>query len=241
MVRKVLLSARDIHKSYTQGTGELPILKGLNFQIHEGEAVGIVGSSGSGKTTLLQILGTLDRPFSGELKFEDMNLLTMSDEELSQFRNQTMGFVFQFHHLLRDFTALENVSLPMEISGIPKIEARHRARLLLDDVGLRARETHLPSALSGGEQQRVAVARALAMAPKLLLADEPSGNLDRPNAERLHDLLGELAPRFGAAVIAVTHNPGLAAMADRVLELRDGALEAVISVEHSGGFDGRTL
>ena len=237
-----ILAVQALMKSYWSGDGSrITILQNINLEVQAGEFVAIIGQSGAGKSTLLHLIGALDTPTGGAITLNGIGYDSLAPAELAALRNRDIGMVFQFHHLLRDFTALENVSLPMEISGIPKIEARHRARLLLDDVGLRARETHLPSALSGGEQQRVAVARALAMAPKLLLADEPSGNLDRPNAERLHDLLGELAPRFGAAVIAVTHNPGLAAMADRVLELRDGALEAVISVEHSGGFDGRTL
>ncbi len=222
MVRKVLLSAKNIHKSYTQGAGELPILKGLSFQIHEGEAIGIVGSSGSGKTTLLQILGTLDRPLSGELKFEDMNLLTMSDGELSQFRNQTMGFVFQFHHLMTELTALENVMLPCRIGGLSVEESEASAQDLLTLLGLADRASHYPNQLSGGELQRVAIARALVRKPKILFADEPTGNLDSTNSGKIQDIFFLLKEKFNLSLIVVTHDLSFAQRFPRVLRLKDG-------------------
>ncbi len=222
MVKKVLLSAKDIHKSYTQGTGELSILKGLNLQIYEGEAVGIVGSSGSGKTTLLQILGTLDKPLSGELKYEDMNLLTMSDGELSQFRNETMGFVFQFHHLMTELTALENVMLPCRIGGLSAEESQDSAHDLLSLLGLADRASHYPNQLSGGELQRVAIARALVRKPKILFADEPTGNLDSTNSSKIQDIFFLLKEKFNLSLVVVTHDLAFAQRFPRVLRLKDG-------------------
>lgn len=222
MVKKVLLSAKDIHKSYTQGAGELAILKGLNLQIYEGEAVGIVGSSGSGKTTLLQILGTLDKPLSGELKYEDMNLLTMSDGELSQFRNETMGFVFQFHHLMTELTALENVMLPCRIGGLSVEESQDSAHDLLSLLGLADRASHYPNQLSGGELQRVAIARALVRKPKILFADEPTGNLDSTNSGKIQDIFFLLKEKFNLSLVVVTHDLAFAQRFPRVLRLKDG-------------------
>jgi len=228
----VVLVARGLRKVYLGGDGRpIEVLSGVDLDLVRGEFVAIVGESGSGKSTLLHLLGALDTPTGGSVSLGGQSYAGRSPEELATLRNQAIGFVFQFHHLLRDFTALENVMMPLQIAGHPDAEARARADHLLGAVGLAARTTHLPSALSGGEQQRVAVARALATRPAVLLADEPSGNLDRPTAERLHDLFGALAREFQTAVVAVTHNPALAARADRVLTVRDGILVATGSGE----------
>jgi lipoprotein-releasing system ATP-binding protein len=189
-----------------------------------GESVAIIGESGSGKSTLLQLLGGLDRPTSGDVLLGGRPLRELDDDELSRIRNESIGFVFQFHHLLREFTAVENVMMPLLIAGEPARTARDRARELLSDVGLAKRLEHKPTQLSGGEQQRVAVARALCNRPLLLLADEPSGNLDPSTTEHLHDLLFEVSAAHGSAMIVVTHDMGLAGRAGRVLELRGGKL-----------------
>lgn len=222
MAKKVLLSALNINKSYSQGVGELQILKGLNLQIHEGEAVGIVGTSGSGKSTLLQILGTLDRPQSGELTYEDKNLLAMPDEELAHFRNETMGFVFQFHHLMAELTALENVMLPCRIGGLSSEESREHAADLLNLLGLAERMTHYPNQLSGGELQRVAIARALVRRPKILFADEPTGNLDSTNSSKIQDIFFLLKEKFNLSLVVVTHDLSFAQRFPRILRLKDG-------------------
>ena len=221
----VVLEARGLRKSYLGGDGRpLEVLASVDLDVSRGEFVAIVGESGSGKSTLLHLLGALDQPSGGWVALEGQRYSGMTPEALSALRNRSIGFVFQFHHLLRDFTALENVMMPLQIAGRPEAEARARSEALLAAVGLAARTSHLPSALSGGEQQRVAVARALATRPAVLLADEPSGNLDRPTAERLHDLFGSLAREHQTALVVVTHNPALAARADRVLTVRDGVL-----------------
>lgn len=218
-----VLEAIDVVKEYRSGDGSiLRILDGTSLRIMRGEMVAIIGESGAGKSTLLHILGALDQPSSGEVRIAGRAVHAGSEELLADVRNKSIGFVFQFHHLLREFTALENVMMPLLIAGKSTSSVRSRAMALLDTVGLSARADHLPSALSGGEQQRVAVARALAPEPALLLADEPSGNLDRGNAQRLHEIFSTLASSHGVGVVVVTHNQALAARADRVLLLDAG-------------------
>lgn len=220
-----VLSAEGIVKSYRGGDGGiLHILNGVQLQVARGEMIAVVGTSGAGKSTLLHVLGALDRPTEGRVVVEGESLEGRSDEELAAIRNRKIGFVFQFHHLLREFSALENVMMPARIAGRDPTASRRRAEELLTLVGLGARMHHRPAELSGGEQQRTAVARALAMDPVLLLADEPSGNLDHGNAERLHDLLAQLARELEIGMVVVTHNRSLAARADRVLVLEDGVL-----------------
>lgn len=222
MSSSVLIRAQNLVKSYQQGTGELPILKGLSVDIMSGEALGIQGSSGAGKSTLLHILGTLDRPQSGELFFEDKNLLAMSDEELSLFRNQQMGFVFQFHHLISEFNAVENVALPCRVAGESKNVAKEKAKELLEVLGLDGRFDHYPNQLSGGELQRVAIARALVQKPRVLFADEPTGNLDTANSRKVQDLFFDLQSRFNLTMIVVTHDEAFAKRFPRRLVLKDG-------------------
>lgn len=215
-----MINAKNIRKSF-EG---LEVLKGIDLKIGKGEVVSIVGSSGAGKTTLLQILGTLDVPSKGSLTISDQTLSKLSRSKLADFRNNNIGFVFQFHRLLPEFSALENVMMPGWIAGKPESEIASRAVQLLKDLGLDHRKDHLPSELSGGEQQRVAVARALLNNPPLLLADEPSGNLDSENATMLHDLFFELRDKHGLTIIIVTHNEELAERADRVIRMADGIL-----------------
>ena len=215
-----MIKVNNIQKSF----GELEVLKGITINVAKGEVVSIVGASGAGKTTLLQILGTLDTPSYGELVISDQIVSNLSRTALANFRNKHIGFVFQFHRLLPEFTALENVMMPAWIAGVKNTEAEKRGKELLSDLGLVGRERHLPSELSGGEQQRVAVARALMNKPDVLLADEPSGNLDSENAGMLHDLFFELRDKLGLTVIIVTHNEDLAARADRTLRMADGII-----------------
>lgn len=220
-----VLEARDLAKSYVGGDGAtITVLDGVNLRVERGEMVAIVGASGAGKSTLLHLFGALDAPTRGTVLIGGENIAGLDDDTLSAMRNRKVGFVFQFHHLLREFSALENVMMPMRVSGMGEEEARLRAGRLLDRVGLAGRVTHRPGALSGGEQQRTAVARALAMDPAVLLADEPSGNLDHGNSERLHDLLAELSRDLEIAMVIVTHNRSLASRADRTLLLEDGRL-----------------
>ena len=213
-----MIQATNIVKRF----GDLEVLRGVNLSVDSGEVVSIVGASGAGKTTLLQILGTLDLPDGGDVSIGGQSTTGMSRRELSAFRNANLGFVFQFHRLLPEFNALENVLMPAWIAGAPEKDARDRAASLLDDLGLGHRAHHNPSELSGGEQQRVAVARALMNQPSVLLADEPSGNLDSENAAMLHDLFFELRERHGQTVVLVTHNEQLAQRADRMLRMADG-------------------
>jgi lipoprotein-releasing system ATP-binding protein len=215
-----MIIAKQIHKSY----GSLEILKGVDLHINSGEVVSIVGSSGAGKTTLLTILGTLDRPDSGEVLINGQNVVELNDKKLAAFRNQNIGFVFQFHHLLPEFTALENICIPAFIAKKSKKEAEVKAMELLELFNLKDRASHKPSELSGGEQQRVAVARALINNPKVIFADEPSGNLDSNNANELHQLFFKLRDEFKQTFVIVTHNNDLAKMADRTLVMKDGRI-----------------
>ena len=215
-----MIVAQKIHFSY----GNLKVLKGLDLHIEKGEFVSIVGTSGSGKTTLLQLLGTLENTDSGEIIIDEKAVQKLSEKELAIFRNQKIGFVFQFHNLLAEFSALENVCLPAYIAGISKKQAEKKAKEILSILGLENRMTHKPGELSGGEQQRVAVGRALINSPAIILADEPSGNLDSKNAKDLHKLLLELNQERGQTIVIATHNEELANMANRKLEMVDGKL-----------------
>ncbi len=218
-----MIQAKNIHKYFD----DLHVLKGVDLYIKTGEIVSIVGASGAGKTTLLQILGTLDEATSQEnpeLLINNTSVINLSDKALAKFRNQHIGFIFQFHQLLPEFTALENVCIPAFIKGINKAEAEDKAKQLLEFLGLSSRINHKPNELSGGEQQRVAVARALINNPKLILADEPSGNLDSESAENLHNLFFKLRDKFGQTFVIVTHNKELANMADRKLVMVDGKI-----------------
>jgi lipoprotein-releasing system ATP-binding protein len=220
------ISATGIVKSYVVGTTKLTVLRDLDLAVDAGEMVAIMGASGVGKSTLLHVLGGLDRADAGTVAIGDANLTTMGDAEVVAFRNRHVGFVFQFHHLLPEFSALENAEMPMRIARMPTAESRPRAQQLLSRVGLAERLVHRPGMLSGGEQQRVAVARALVMRPAVLLADEPTGDLDEQTADSLHALLREMHRDFALTSIIATHNPRLAAACDRVLRLEGGRLVA---------------
>jgi len=215
-----MIQATGIYKSY----GSLEVLKGIDLHIAKKEIVSIVGASGAGKSTLLHILGTLDKADRGQLIIEGTEVSKLNDTQLAAFRNQKIGFVFQFHHLLPEFTALENVCIPAYIGGMGKKEATKRAEKLLEYLNLSERKGHKPSQLSGGEQQRVAVARALINQPAVVLADEPSGNLDSKSAEELHKLFFSLRDEMGQTFVIVTHNPTLAAMSDRTITIKDGKI-----------------
>lgn len=218
-----MIIGKNIHKSY----GEVNILKGVNLEIKQGEIVAIVGPSGAGKTTLLQLLGTLDKPDDGynyELRLNNTDINSLSDYKISKFRNEHIGFIFQFHQLLPEFTALENICIPGFIAKKDKNSVEKRAKELLDFLGLSNRMNHKPNELSGGEQQRVAVARALINNPSVIFADEPSGNLDSTSAKNLHELFFKLRDKFGQTFILVTHNKELAEMADRTLAMKDGII-----------------
>lgn len=214
----MILKAKNIVKSY----GELSILRGLDMSVDNAEIISIVGSSGAGKTTLLQILGTLDNPDNGILEINGINPFQLSAKKLAHFRNQNLGFIFQFHQLLPEFSAMENISLPAMIGGKSKAESDKLALELMLRLGIETRKDHKPSELSGGEQQRVAVCRALINKPKVIFADEPSGNLDTKNAKELHELFFELRDEFKQTFVIVTHNEDLAKMADRTLSMQDG-------------------
>lgn len=222
--KRIVLRAEKLFKSYFMAGEELPVLKGIDLAIEKGKITAVVGPSGVGKSTLLHILGALDRPTRGEVFLNDTAVFTMDDNALARFRNQTVGFVFQFHHLLPEFTALENVAMPALILGRNPEESFSRAAQLLREFGLGHRLEHKPSELSGGEQQRVAVARALMNEPEIVLADEPSGNLDVKSSEALHELLWTLAHEKGQTIVVATHNMKLAERSDRIVELYDGRI-----------------
>ena len=223
-----VLESRGLTKTYVGGDGGvIAVLDSVDLTVGRGEMVAIIGASGAGKSTLLHLLGALDRPTSGEVLVAGRGLAGLGDDATSVLRNRTIGFVFQFHHLLREFTALENVMMPLRIAGLEGEAARMRSVALLERVGLGGRMHHRPAQMSGGEQQRTAVARALVADPAVLLADEPSGNLDHTNSERLHDLFVQLTRELEIAMVVVTHNRSLASRADRVLQLEDGRLSRI--------------
>ena len=213
-----MIRVEDIHKSF----GSLEVLKGVDLEIQKGEIVSIIGKSGAGKTTLLQIIGTLDRPDSGSVVIDGVDVFALKEKELADFRNRHIGFIFQFHQLLPEFNALENVMMPAMIARMTEKEAEQRAVQLLTELGMAERLTHKPNELSGGEKQRVAAARAMMMSPDVILADEPSGSLDESNKKELHKLLLQMREQFGHTIIIVTHDKELAEISDRVIEMRDG-------------------
>jgi lipoprotein-releasing system ATP-binding protein len=220
-----LIQASDISKTYNHSGARIAVLDRLSFKLEMGETIGIVGASGIGKSTLLHVLGTLDRPDAGKLEYSGKDVLILDDNRLARFRNRTIGFVFQFHHLLPEFSALENTMMPAMIGGAGRKTATAAAEAILVRVGLKNRLTHRASELSGGEQQRVALARALVLRPSILLADEPTGNLDRKNSDRIHSLLMELNKEMGMALVVVTHNLELAALVSRRVTIANGALQ----------------
>lgn len=220
-----VLSATNLHRAFSTANGLLPVLKGASMQINRGEIAAVTGASGVGKSTLLHLLGGLDRPNSGEVRVNDQLLTGKSEKDLAEFRTKNVGFVFQAHYLLEDFTALENVMIPMILGGLDLSSAKKQAELLLDSVGLSDRTSHRPRELSGGEQQRVAVARALANNPALVLADEPSGNLDTATGRKLHELLFGLSREKSISFVIATHNSELAATCDRQFHMIDGRVE----------------
>ena len=216
-----MITTENITKSF----GSLQVLKGIDLHIDRGEVVSIVGPSGAGKTTLLQIIGTLDRPDGGSVRVDSVDVTTLSQKALADFRNRHLGFVFQFHQLLPEFTALENIMIPAYIAKTPQRQAKERAKELLEFMGLADRASHKPAELSGGEKQRVAVARALVNNPAIILADEPSGSLDTQNKQELHQLFFDLRDKFGQTFVIVTHDEQLATLTDRTIHLRDGIIE----------------
>ena len=225
-----LICAIDLHKSYYDGLTELPVLKGIDLEVQTGEILAIVGASGVGKSTLLHLIGGLDRPTRGKIYYEEQDIFGFNDKQLDRFRNQEVGFVFQFHHLLSEFTALENVAMGVLIADENSREAYRRAKDLLEYVGLEKRLEHYPTELSGGERQRVAIARALINQPKVVLADEPTGNLDRKTSETVLDLLWDLNDRLSQTLIIVTHNQAIAQRADRLIHLVDGRVSDQVQV-----------
>jgi lipoprotein-releasing system ATP-binding protein len=216
--------AKDIYKSYGQGMSRVDVLNGISLAIGEKDTIALVGASGAGKSTLLHIMGALDRPTSGQILFKGKDIFQLNDAMLASFRNRSIGFVFQFHHLLPEFSALENVMMPALIGGMKREEAKELASNLLEDVGIGHRLSHKPGELSGGEQQRVAIARALVLSPPLLLADEPTGNLDTKTGEEVHALLSEIHEKKGITLVIVTHNENLAARMKKIVRLVDGRI-----------------
>ena len=213
-----MIEVKNIHKSF----GTLEVLKGVDLTVEKGEIVSIIGKSGAGKTTLLQIIGTLDKPDAGNVVIDGVDVFALKEKELADFRNRHIGFIFQFHQLLPEFTTLENVMMPAMIARVPEKEAEQRAVQLLTELGMAERLTHKPNQLSGGEKQRVAAARAMMMSPNVILADEPSGSLDESNKNELHKLLLQMREQYGQTIIIVTHDKELAEISDRVIEMRDG-------------------
>ena len=224
MNKEAVIQCQNVGKTYDDGSLKVEVLRNIDFQVASGEGIGIIGASGSGKSTLLHILGGLDKPDSGSLKIIGQDLKTLSQAKLGALRNQNLGFVYQFHHLLAEFTALENVMMPLLIGKLPRREAEARAKAMLEKVGLAQRIQHRPAELSGGERQRAAIARALVNYPKCLLADEPTGNLDHKNARLVLDLMLDLQAELGTALIVVTHDDELAQRFNRVLTVQDGSV-----------------
>lgn len=220
--KKVLMSAHGIHKMYSQGGGQLHILKGVDLNVYENEALCIVGASGAGKSTLMHILGALDSPDEGKVIFKNKDLFQLSDDELAEYRNRSLGFVFQAHHLLAEFNALENVMLPAKLKGLSPMETKQKAEALLAKVGLKERMDHFPNQLSGGELQRVAIARALVNDPEILFADEPTGNLDSQNGKIIQDLFFDLIKQMKLTLVVVTHDLKFSERFPRVLRMQDG-------------------
>ena len=216
-----MIEVKNIHKSF----GTLEVLKGVDLAVKKGEIVSIIGKSGAGKTTLLQIIGTLDKPDSGSVVIDGVDVFALKEKELADFRNRHIGFIFQFHQLLPEFNALENVMMPAMIARVSEKEAKERAVQLLTELGMAERLTHKPNELSGGEKQRVAAARAMMMSPDVILADEPSGSLDESNKKELHKLLLQMREQYGQTIIIVTHDKELAEISDRVIEMRDGVVD----------------
>lgn len=225
-----LLEARSLHKVYTMGRNRVDVLSGIDIAFEAATTTALVGASGAGKSTLLHLLGALDRPSGGSVYFNGTDIFAQNDRDCARFRNKSIGFVFQFHHLLSEFTALENVMMPALVARMPRRDARGRAEALLEDVGLAHRTGHRPGEMSGGEQQRVAIARALVLAPPVLLADEPTGNLDMKTSEDIHGLLAGLQEKMGLTLIIVTHNERLAAAMGRTVRLVDGRIECTTAV-----------